>query len=209
MGEFWASPEQAAWLGWIPVPALILAADGSAVAVNPTWAAVLPVAAEGDGWVEAVEPSFRPMLRARLRLAAATRVPGTVDCPVSGPRGSRWSRWWWHPAPPQNLVVCVGVIEDGQARAALASPRDAGGRPARVDALASSDVRISADRAMAVVNRLVEAGLALESAASLLEGPVAAAIVRAVDDLDELIRRIRDVVFESRAHPGDRPQQAD
>jgi PAS domain-containing protein len=125
MGEFWASPLQATWLGWIPVPAMILGADGSAVAVNPTWASMLRVAAEGDGWVEAVEPPFRSLVRARLRLAVAAGEPGSVDCRVSGPDGSRWSRWWWHPAPPQNLVVCVGVIEDSQLRAALASPRDA------------------------------------------------------------------------------------
>jgi hypothetical protein len=209
MGEFLASPEQATWLGWIPVPALILAADGSAVAVNPRWAAVLPVTAEGDGWVEAVEPPFRSMLRARLRLAAAVGEPGSVDCRVSGPRGSRWSRWWWHPAPSQNLVVCVGVIEDGQASAGRPSPRDDADRPAQAAALAASDVSISAGRAVAVVNRLFEAGLALESAASLLEGPLAAVVEGVVDDVDQLVRRIRSVVFESRAHPGDPPQQAD
>jgi hypothetical protein len=98
MGEFWASPEQSTWLGWIPIPALIVAADGSALAVNPAWAAVLPVTPEGDGWVEAVEPAFRSMLRARLRLAVAAGEPGGLDCRVSGRRGSRWSRWWWHPA---------------------------------------------------------------------------------------------------------------
>jgi hypothetical protein len=209
MSESSASPEHATWLGWIPLPALLLAADGSAVAANPAWAAALPVAAQGDGWVEAVDPAFRPMLRARLRLAAAASEPGSVDCHVSGPRGSRWSRWWWHPVPPQNLVVCVGVIGDGEASAALASPRAAADQPAQVNALAASDVAISADRAAAVVNRLFEAGLALESAASRLEGPLAAAVVRVVDDVDQLVRRIRKAVFESRAQPGDPPHPAD
>lgn len=208
MDEFWASPEQVTWLRWIPVPAMILAADGSAVAVNPRWAAILRDTAEGDGWVEAVEPPFRSLVRARLRLAVAAGEPGSVDCRVSGPDGSRWSRWWWHPGPPQNLVVCVGVIEDGQASSALSSPRDAPDRPAQLDTLAASDIGIGADFATAVVNRLFEAGLALESAASMLEGPPAAAVVRAAENIDQLVRRIRSALFESPAHPPDPPQQA-
>jgi hypothetical protein len=32
MGEPSASPGQAAWLGWLPIPALSLASDGSTVA---------------------------------------------------------------------------------------------------------------------------------------------------------------------------------
>jgi hypothetical protein len=120
MGEASVPPGQASWLGWVPLPALMLAADGSAVAVNPAWAAVLPVAADGDGWIEAVERPFRPALWARLRLAVAAGEPGSADCRVTGPDGGRWSRWWWHPVPPQNLVVCVGVIGDG--RAGMARP---------------------------------------------------------------------------------------
>lgn len=196
MSEFWASPEHATWLGWIPVPAMILGPDGSAVAVNPRWAATLRVTAEGNTWVDVVEPPFRSMVRARLRLAAAAREPGSVDCPVSGPDGGRWSRWWWHPAPPQNLLVCVGVI----------SP-DAADQPEQVNKLAESDVRISPQLATAVVARLYEAGLALDSAAGMLEGPLATALVSAAANIDELVRRIRNVVFQAPANLADGPQK--
>jgi hypothetical protein len=205
MGEPSAPPGQASWLGWIPLPALILAADGSAVAVNPAWATVLPVAADGDGWVEAVERPFRSALRARLRLAAVACEPGSADCRVAGPDGDRWSRWWWHPAPPQNLVVCVGVIGDGWAGAALPAPGGIADQPTQVRPGPASDVSLTPDIAMAVVNRIFEAGLALESAASLLEGPMATVILRALDDLDQLVRQIRSAVLEPRGHSMDLP----
>jgi PAS domain-containing protein len=115
MGRPFASPEQETWLGLIPLPAFILAADGPPVAANPAWATML--ASDGDRWLDVVEPPFRPALEARLRLAVATGEPGSADCQVTGPRGGRWSRWWWGPVPPQSLIVCVGVIDDGQASA--------------------------------------------------------------------------------------------
>jgi hypothetical protein len=199
MGEPSASPEQATWLGWLPLPALILAGDGSAVAVNPAWATVL--ASDGDRWLEVIEPPFRSALGARLRLAAAAGEPGSADCRVTGPRGSRWSRWWWHPVPPHSLVVCVGVTEGGQASAALPVPGHPPGPPAPGRPGAAPG--INAERAMAVINRIFEAGLALESAASMLEGPLATLAQRAVDDLDQLVRQIRDAVYGSQTRPAD------
>jgi hypothetical protein len=208
MGEASVPLGQASWLGWIPLPALILAADGSAVAVNPAWATVLPVAADGHGWAEAIDPSFRPVLRARLRLAVAAGEPGSADCRVTSPDGGRWSRWWWHPAPPQNLIVCVGVIGDGGAGAALPVPGENADQPAQARPGAVPDVSLTPVLATAVVNRIFEAGLALESAASLLEAPMVTVILRALDDLDQLVRQIRSAALEPRGRLTDPPHQS-
>ena len=208
MGETSVPPGQASWLGWIPLPALVLAADGSAVAVNSAWATVLPVAADGHGWAEVVDPSFRPALRARLRLAAAAGEPGSADCRVTGPNGGRWSRWWWHPAPPQNLIVCVGVIGDGRAGAALPGTVDTADQPAQVRPGAVPHVSLTPGLATAAVNRIFEAGLALESAASLLEAPMATVILRALDDLDQLVRQIRSAALEPRGRLTDPPHRS-
>lgn len=207
MSEAFVPPGQTSWLGWIPLPALILAADGSAVAVNPAWATVSPMAADGDGWAEAVERPFRPALRARLRLAVAAGEPGSADCRVTGPDGSRWSRWWWQPAPPQNLVVCVGVIGDGRAGTALPAPGGTADQPARVLPGPAPDVGLTPGLATAAVNRIFQAGLALESAASLLDGPMATVILRALDDLDHLVRQIRSAIPAPRSPATDPPRQ--
>jgi len=207
MGEASVPPGQASWLGWIPLPALILGADGSAVAVNPAWAVVLPAAADGDGWAEAVERPFRSALRARLRLAVAAGESGSADCRVTGPDGGRWSRWWWHPAPPQNLVVCVDVLGDSRTGAAPSAPGDTADQPARVRPGATPGMGLSPGLAMAVVNRIFEAGLALESAASLLEGPMATVILRTLDDLDQLVRQIRTAALEPRDRSADPSHQ--
>jgi hypothetical protein len=42
-------------------------------------------------------------------------------------------------------------------------------------------------------------GLALESAASMLEGPMAGLILRVVDDLERLLEQIRSEAFEQQA----------
>jgi hypothetical protein len=173
MGEPSAPPGQETWLSWLPLPSLILAADGSAVAANPTWATAL---GPGDRWLDAVEQPFRAALGERLRLAAAAREPGRADCWVTGPGGGRWSRWWWHPVPPRNLLVCVGVIGDGQA--------------------AVSEVSISTDLATHVTDQILAAGVALESAASMLDGPMAAMILRVLDDLERLIGQIHSAVIQ-------------
>lgn len=205
MGEPSASPGQVSWLGWLPIPALILASDGSAVAVSPAWATLWPQAADGDRWPEAVQPPFRSALTARLRLATATGEPGHADCQVTGPHGSRWSRWWWHPAPPHSLVVCVAVLDDGPASAALPVRGDTPDLPTQGHAWTAPDIRISADHAMAVIHRIFEAGLALESAASLLDGPLATLVLRALDDLDQLVHHIRSAVLAQQTHPATPP----
>ena len=178
MGEPSAPPERETWLGWLPLPALILAADGSPVAVNPLWAAVLGSA--GDRWLDVVEPPFRAALGERLQLSAAAGEPGRADCWVTGPGAGRWSRWWWHPIPPRNVLVCVGVIGDGQA----AAPRGAS---------------IGTDLATAVTDRIFAAGLALESAASMLDGPMAAMILRVLDDLERMVEQTRSAAIQQQA----------
>ena len=207
MGEPSASPGQVTWLGWLPIPALILASDGSTVAVSPAWATLWPEASDGDRWLEAVEPPFRSALRARLRLAIATGEPGHADCQVTGSDGSRWSRWWWHPAPPNSLVVCVAVIDDGPASAALPVRGETPDLPAQGHPVAAPAISISADHAMTVIHRIFEAGLALESAVSLLDGPLATLVLRALDDLDQLVHHIRSAVLEQRTHPATPPPQ--
>jgi hypothetical protein len=166
--------------------------------VNQRWADLSPVPAGGQGWLEAAEPEFRPALRATLLLAAATGEPGSADCPVTGPRGGRRSRWWWQPYPPGGLMVCVAVTGRGPA----------GGLPVAGDTrdlLAHEHTRavlpagISAELAMAAVHRFFAAGLALESAASLLGGSAASLVLGVVDDLDQLVRDIRDAVFQQPA----------
>jgi hypothetical protein len=174
MGEPSAPPERETWLGWLPIPALILAAGDSAVAVNPMWATVL--GSGGDRWLDVVEPPFRAALGERLRLAATVGEPGRADCWVTGPGGGRWSRWWWHPIPPRNLLVCVGVIGDGQAAAPGAS--------------------ISTDVGTAVTERIFAAGVALESAARMLDDPMAAVLLRVLDDLERLVEQIRSAAIQ-------------
>jgi hypothetical protein len=192
-----ASPGLATWLGWLPIPALVLAPDGSAIAANAAWATLSPAAAHGQGWLEAAEPTFRTALGARLRLAAAAGEPGSADCPVTGSGGSRWSWWWWQPIPPGGLVVCVAVMDDGQARVPLPA-RDP---PAQAHAQADLHTGISADAAMAVIHQIFQAGLALETAASLLDAPMVTLVLRILDDLDQLVRDIRSTVLRPRTRP--------
>jgi hypothetical protein len=205
MGDPLAPPPQATWLNWIPIPARILASDGSTVAVNEPWASVLPAVSEGAEWLDVVELPLRTTLWARLRLAVAAGEPGTADCQVTGPHGSRWSRWWWHPAPPQNLVVCVAVIEDDRITMAPPQPGDAGNPPARAPLPADPNFHLSADLAAGAVHRVFEAGLALQSAVGLLDGPLAALAHRALDDLDQLIGHIRSAAFEQQTRPATPP----
>ena len=57
-----------------------------------------------------------------------------------------------------------------------------------------------------VVHRLFGVGLTLQSAAGLAEGPVAARLQQAVDELDAIIRDVRTAVFrfQNQRHPPDR-----
>jgi hypothetical protein len=66
---------------------------------------------------------------------------------------------------------------------------------------------ISADVATAVIHRIFEAGLALESAAGLLDGPMVTLVLRALDDLDQLVHDIRNAVLNARTRPMTPPPQ--
>ena len=56
---------------------------------------------------------------------------------------------------------------------------------------------------MAVVHRVFQAGLALESAASLLDGPMVTVLLRVLDDLDQLVHDIRNAVLRAADSPDD------
>jgi len=116
MGEPTASRQQATWLGWIPLPALLLAYDGSAGGSPPT---------AGD------------------------------------------------PGDP---------LAQDHTRAALSAG-------------------LSAEMATAAVHRIFEAGLALEAAASLLPWPAVTLVLRVLDDLDQLVRDIRNAAVKPPARP--------
>jgi hypothetical protein len=200
MGQSPSSLKLTTWLDRIPIPVLVLDADGSALGTNAAWAALPLQPADGQGWLNVVEPTFRLALGARLRLAAAAAEPGSADCPVTGPDGGRWSRWWWQPIPG-GLIVCLAVMDDGQARVPLPVRAGNGDPPAPASSRPAVHTAISADIALAVVRRIFEAGLALESAVGLLDAPMATLALRILDDLDQLVRNIRDEVFKSQAPP--------
>ncbi len=112
-------PELMAALDWLPVATLILAADGSAVAVNRAWVTLSAAArsdSRADGWLNAVEPADRATLRARLRGAAASRETGTAEFRLAAPAARGWSRWWWRPGPAGRLIVCAARTGDRQHR---------------------------------------------------------------------------------------------
>ena len=106
----------------LPLAMLTLGADGSVVAANGAWTAMSALTREdslGDGWLRAVEPVDRETLRRRLHSAArasATASMGSADWRLIGPRGRRWSRWWWGPASTRGLLACVADIDEDRAR---------------------------------------------------------------------------------------------
>jgi GGDEF domain-containing protein len=118
-GDRLAWPELTAALDWLPLACLLLAADGTALAVSQAWSALSGLAAEdsrADGWASAVEPLDRGVLRARLRDAAAAGQAGYADARLAGPPAGRWSRWWWRPGPAGRLIVCVADLGDSPDR---------------------------------------------------------------------------------------------
>jgi len=179
-GQPAACPQPSAWLGWLPVASLVLGADGAATAVNPAWTAMSEIPVQdslGHGWLHAVVPPERETFGARVRHAAASGVSGSAGCHLAGAAAEQWSRWWWQPAPVGGLV-CVVVVDDGQAGIA-----PGGG--------------MTVDLASALVHRIFGISLALESVAGLADGPAAAWLQRAIGELDDLIRDIRSAVFEA------------
>jgi GGDEF domain-containing protein len=113
-GDHPAWPELIAALDWLPQASLVLAPDGTALAVSQAWTVLSGVAAQdsqADGWLGAVEPLDRGVLRARLRDAAGARQAGYADFRLAG----RPSRWWWRPGPARSLIVCVADLGDFRA----------------------------------------------------------------------------------------------
>ena len=130
-----AWPELLAALDWLPLAALVLAADASAVAVNRGWV-VLSAMARGDslgeGWLTAMEPVDRATLRSRLRGAAARGETGTGQSRLATPAARGWSRWWWRPGPGGRLVVCVAETGGHEPGGDDRWPGAAHGSPARL-----------------------------------------------------------------------------
>jgi hypothetical protein len=179
-----AWPHPTTWLGWLPVASLVLGSSGAATAVNSAWVTMSEMPKQdslGDGWLDAIVPQEREDFGASMRRAAASGESGTAGCHLARPAGWRWSRWWWQPAPVGGLV-CVAVIDDGQ-----------------TGIVAGSGMNV--DLASAVIHRVFGIGLALESAAGLADGPAAARLRYATDQLDDLIRDIRTMVFGARQLP--------
>jgi GGDEF domain-containing protein len=111
-------PDQITVPDGMPLALLALAADGSVVGANGAWTALSAMTREGsmgDGWLRAVEPADREVLSQRLRTAArsgAAAASGSADWRLIGPRGRRWSRWWWSPALAPGLLACVADIDE-------------------------------------------------------------------------------------------------
>jgi len=204
----------------LPLASLVLAADGSATAVNQQWvllSAVPGEAARGYGWLGAVEPRDQMPLWHLLAGAVAAGKPGSGEFRLAGSGGGRPSLWWWRPDPSGQLLVCVADLDqhvsgnEGQWPHVLADPPIARARrPARaVPSLAASDsAEAGHDDLVDValtVHRLFRIGLVLESASDLADGPVAARLQHAVDELDAVIRDVRAAAFGS-GPPGSRPR---
>ena len=205
--------EATAWLdggtalSWLPVPSLLIAEDGSAVAVNDAWTALSklgPAESKGEGWLNAVEPLDRAALRARLRLAVTVGRSGSADCHLTVANGLRQSRWWWQPGPARELVVCVADIGGYMDKpGAWWLPADAD-----PDAVAPARAGIGRDLATIVIHRIFGAALILESAATLTDGRAASRLQQAVAELDALIRDVRMAVIEPLMPPASGPPTA-
>ncbi|MBO0769865.1 MAG: hypothetical protein J2P35_00235 [Actinobacteria bacterium] len=201
MGEQPAEPDLAAGLNRLPLAALILAPDGSAVAVNAAWAELSGLSghdSRGEGWLRGLDRGQRQPLRARLRAASAAGEHGCADCQLAERSERQWTRWWWRARPGGGLLVCVAGISTadadrmitpdppGDGRAAADGPPANGQPPGTVPEL---DTRI--ELASVLIHRIFGVGLTLESALGLVTGPAAVRIQQAVDALDTLIRDIR------------------
>jgi hypothetical protein len=95
----------------------------------------------------------------------------------------------------------MAVMDDGQARVPLPARDPSRDPPAQAGPRPALPAPISADIAAAVIHRVFEAGLALESAAGLLDGPMVALVLRILDDLDQLVRDIRTTMLRPRTLP--------
>jgi PAS domain-containing protein len=198
-GRFPDVLELAATLDALPLASLVLAADGSALAVNKEWALLFAAPGRpsaGAGWLDAVEPEDREPLWRLLAGAVADGIPGSADFRLTDSGGGRPCRWWWRSLAPGQLIVCVADLDVAMTSARATPPGLAVGESAGV--------------AIGLVHRMFGVGLLLESAAGLADGPVRDRLLRAVGELDAVIRDIRTAVFAaqvrlgiSRAGPGD------
>jgi hypothetical protein len=127
--------ELAGALDLLPLPSLVLAGDGSALAVNKAWTLLSGVPAEGsrgEGWLGALEPLDRGPLRRLLAGAAAAAEPGSADFRLTGQDGDQWCRWWWRPCAPGQLMVCVTGLDQPAPGDGESWPDAADGSPWRL-----------------------------------------------------------------------------
>lgn len=201
MGEQPAQPDLAAGLNRLPLAALILAPDGSALAVNAAWAELSGLSGHdsgGDGWLQGLDLGQRQPLRARLRAASAAGGHGSADCQLAERSEWQWTRWWWRARPGGGLLVCVADISTADADRMIIPDPTGDGRPAAAGTPGNGqpsgavpDLDTKIELASVLIHRIFGVGLMLESALSLVTGPAAVRIQQAVDALDALIRDIR------------------
>lgn len=99
--------------------------------------------------------------------------------------------------PPAASQPASGLASTPDAAASTTLP-DHGGDPSVI----GERDRIAAQLQDTIIRRVFAAGLRLESAAGLTGNPQARSRIQAaVDELDQVIREIRDAVFPDRRHP--------
>ena len=197
-------PGLAAVVDHVPAGLLLLAADGSAVEVNQTWARLsgLTVADSlGLGWLQAVSPAYRPAMQSLVHDAAATGLAGSADMTLVTAGLGRRSRWWWSPGPAGTLIVSVAALEDGPANDAHPDPTSDPPASSAETADQAGDhgprpVAVVAELADVVMQRLFSVGLAIQSSA---DGTVGSGqrLRQAAEDLDSVIRDLRSIMFSA------------
>ncbi len=186
----------AAAFDWLPLAVLILAADGSAAAVNAAWTELSLLSAGsslGTGWLAAVDPLDRMALHTRLQLAAAAGEPGSAECVLVSRSGQERVRWWWRPGPDGGLIACVAAAGDQPG-----VPPGWQQRPAT-----PAEPTVMLELSTLLFSRISAAGLSLASAASVADGPAAARIHEALRTLDTLARDFRAAMFTLLPQPGE------
>lgn len=168
-------------IGLLPVPALLLAHDGTALEANENWAVLsgVPIRdALGEGWLQAIDALDRIALRALVQDAAVDGIDGSADVRIAAPGTEQWSRWSWGPVPERGLIVTVLPLADD-------SP------PHRHPPAADDLVHL-------VAHRLFGVGLLLQASAAVTDVPGRSGLQQAVDELDSVIRDVRSRLFPAR-----------